>query len=237
MKSRSRILALVTASALVALSLAGCRPAFVTGPLASVSPEIADVTAVELDTNGDVVITEGEPSLTITAPEGVIGRLTADVVAGTLVLGRTGGPMPVIGRVTYQLTVPSLEAITVNGSGDVRSTVSADTLRIEIEGSGDVEVTGIASTDVRVEVSGSGDVELSGTAESLTVELEGSGEIDASGLVVRDAVVEVTGSGDVDVHATETLRAEVSGSGDIRYSGSPDVDSRVTGSGDIEPSH
>jgi Protein of unknown function (DUF2807). len=231
-----RSLALGGTVLLATVALAGCAPLVARGPMTTESPEIGDVTSVVLDTSGDLVISEGEPSLTIHAPANVMDRLTTRVHDGELVLGRDPGPwMFGSSDIRYELTVRSLDELVVDGSGDVTSSVSSDELRVEVSGSGTVTLTGIDAESVTVEISGSGDVELAGAARSLAIALDGSGEVDADDLEVVDAVVEISGSGDVDLYATGTLRAEVSGSGTVEHRGGARVDADVSGSGDVTP--
>jgi hypothetical protein len=208
----TRVLAVGAAAFLASVALTGCVRA--AGPMTSEARDISEVTAVVLDTSGDVEITEGEPSLTIHAPENVIDRLTSEVTGGVLELGRRGGPLPFVGEVRYELTVPSLTSIEINGSGDVTSDVVDDRLTITISGSGDVTV--------------------SGTADSLDIEIDGSGEVDADDLEVADASVEISGSGDADLHVTGALRVDISGSGSVTHRGGAEVDADISGSGDVE---
>ena len=207
----TRVLTVATAAVLAATALTGCVRA--AGPQTTETREISDVTAVVLDTSGDVEITEGEPSLTIHAPANVLDRLTSEVRGGVLELGRRGGPMPFVGEIRYELTVPSLESIEINGSGDVTSTVAGETLTIAISGSGDVTVSGIA--------------------DSLDIEIDGSGEVDADDLEVVDATVDISGSGDAELHVTGTLRVDISGSGSVTHRGGAEVDADISGSGDV----
>jgi hypothetical protein len=230
---RGALVAVATASV---LALAGCVPVVAGGPMTTEEREIGDVSAVELDTSGNLTITEGEPSLVISAPSEALDRLTADTDGSTLRLGTTPGTEVVLGEVRYELTVSDLSEITVNGSGDVESTVSSDAgILVDVDGSGDVSWTGLDADDVTVRVAGSGDVELSGTTAALTIQLDGSGDIDVGDLEARDAVVTIAGSGNVQVTALDTLSAEVTGSGTVTYTGDPEVDSEVSGSGDVVP--
>nr|WP_309708540.1 DUF2807 domain-containing protein [Pseudolysinimonas sp.] len=170
---KPRLLALTAATALVAVALTGCVRV---GPMSSSTPEIDDVSAVVLDTSGDLTITEGDPSLTIHAPAGILDRLTSEVRDGVLVLGRRPGFASFgFAEIRYELTVRSLESIEINGSGDVESTVSGEELTIEINGSGDVVVTGLDAETVELRADGSGDIELMGDAGSLAAEIGGSG--------------------------------------------------------------
>lgn len=216
------------------LMLSGCVPVVVSGPPASEEREIGAVTSVTLDTSGDLTISEGAPSLVIHAPRGALDRLSADSDGDTLRLGTTPGPEIVVGEIRYELTVPHLAEITLNGSGDVVATVSAaGSLQLDLEGSGDVAWTGLDAEDVTVRVAGSGEVEVAGTTGALGIEVDGSGDVDAEELVALDAVVSIAGSGDVYVSARDTLSADISGSGQVTYSGDPEVRADVSGSGDV----
>lgn len=71
--------ALAVAASVLALS--GCSLMIPVGPLTAEERDISDVSRVVLDTSGDLVVSEGEPALTVHAPEGMIGRLTSDWTA------------------------------------------------------------------------------------------------------------------------------------------------------------
>ena len=231
---KPRTLALGAVVVLTAATLTGCARMLPAGPMTSESPDIADVTSVVLDTAGDLEISEGEPSLTIHAPANLIDALTARVSDGVLTLGRRGPDLAWgSADIRYELTLPSLEGIEVNGAGDVDSTVSSDTLTIDVSGAGDVKVEGLDADAVSVSISGAGDVELDGVALSLDVEISGVGEVDADDLEVADAVVDISGTGDANVHVTGSLTADVSGLGSVRHRGGARVDADVSGLGEV----
>jgi hypothetical protein len=216
-----------------AFALAGCMPV-AAGPMTSEQRQISAVTKVVLDTSGDVTISKGEPSLVIHANAAALKRLTSDVHGDTLTLGDKPGFMVDLGTVTYELTLPDLAAIDLNGSGDIDSTVSSgDTIRVAVDGSGDVRWTGLSASTVTISVPGSGHIQVDGTTHDIAISIDGSGSVDAAKLDAQSAVVSVDGSGDVHVAASDTLKAEISGSGHVTYTGNPSVDSKVTGSGDV----
>ncbi len=224
------------ATGTLALLLAGCGvlggdP----GPRTTQERDVEGFTAVALETSGDLVVERGdEPSLTITAGERVLERLTSEVRDGVLVLGSQGRGWDGRGEVDYRLVVPELEAVHVRGSGDVQGDdVAADDLEVVLDGSGDVHLTGADLDALRVRLSGSGDIELAGTTANQDVTIEGSGDYDGRELTARDAAVAVEGSGGADVHVTGALRASVSGSGSITYTGGADVEEDVQGSGTV----
>jgi hypothetical protein len=230
----TRVVTLTAVSAIAALALTGCVPPMA-GPTVSEDREIDAVTTLVLDSSGDVTITEGEPSLVIHAQQAALGRLTSEVSGDTLTLGATGGFLNWgFGEVRYELTLPDLEQLEIDGSGDVDSRISTDgTLVINLDGSGDIEFPDIDAERVEVTISGSGGVQVSGTATELEIDIDGSGDVDAADLQVQEAVVTIGGSGDVSVAARDNLAVRISGSGRVEYTGDPVVDSEVSGSGDV----
>jgi len=136
---------------------------------------------------------------------------------------------------TLFVTLPSIEEVRINGSGDVKgmTAFNQESFKIEINGSGDVDMA-VNANDVELEVDGSGDILLSGKSKSLDVEIDGSGDISAYDLMVENCSVDVNGSGDSKVYVDGYLHANINGSGDIYYKGNTNkVDISENGSGDV----
>lgn len=153
-------------------------------------------------------------SVRVTADSNLLRHVTTRVRGGTLAVGTTGSfttrtPMHV------DVTVPSLDAVTLTGSGTL-------------------VVTGVHARLLAVSLPGTGSVRVAGSAEELRATLSGSGDLQVQDLVARDAATELSGVGEIRVHVTRDLHATVSGTGSIRYSGDPtSVVSRVTGTGSV----
>lgn len=228
-----RITALAALSILTIPLLSAC--AFVpVGPPVTQDRPIDDVSAVSLDAWGDLVITRGEPALTITASSGVIDTLTAEITDGVLHLGAKPGFRVPRGDVHYELTLPAIESVTIDGSGDVDvDFAGAGSVEIVIEGSGSIDASTIDADLVTVSVDGSGEVDLEGTTARFETSIQGSGDIDADDLEARDVVASIDGTGDMRLVATTTLDARISGAGSIRYSGEATVESEIDGVGEI----
>lgn len=227
-----RILAPAVLPVIAVLALSGCvaTPA---APAVSEDREVETVSAVVFNSSGDLIITVGEPSLTITGPSDALERISSESGDDLLVIAATG-PGVAWGDLRYELSMPALTTVRVAGSGDVEVDFStAPDVHVDIDGSGDVEGSGIDSATVSVSIGGSGDIELSGATEGVMARLDGSGEIDLGDLVSADAFVDLAGSGEVRVHATRTLRVDLSGSGTVRYSGGAELVSDITGSGEV----
>jgi len=113
------------------------------------------------------------------------------------------------------VSVPSLDALTVQGSGNI-------------------SVTGINSPSLTVRLPGSGTIHAAGTTTRLDVAIGGSGTALLSRLIAHDATASINGSGSIALTATHSLDASISGSGTIFYTGNPaQVTRSVTGSGTI----
>lgn len=227
-----RLVAALAGALAASVALAGC--AGNVGPTVSRDRDISDVTAVSLLTSGDLTITTGdEPTLTITAGQDVIDRLTSEVHDGVLVLDYQAD-LRNPGKITYALVLPAVDTIRVAGSGDVQATLAPTAhLAISVAGSGDATVRGVDVDDLAVDVAGSGDVHATGSAGRQAVNVKGSGDYAGAALDSRDAVVSVSGAGDAEVHVTRTLDAVIGGSGSISHSGGATVTSDISESGDI----
>ncbi len=232
-------LAAIGSAALAAATLTACTittDGFIEvdpGNRVTESREITEVSSVVLKTSGNLRLTVGEPSLTITAGERALERLTTTIHGDTLEIdltGRWGNP----GRIDYDLVLPELDTISIQGSGAVAGEVApGDRLTIDISGSGQVQLDPVDVSDVAVSISGSGSVSLEGQTETLAVSLPGSGNFAGHDVLARSAVVSISGSGRADVNASQTLDASIAGSGQISYLGDPRVTSNITGSGSV----
>lgn len=223
----------VAGVSVLAVGLAGCG-ALDPGPHETDVRTVGDVSAVQLAAAGTLTIEQGDtPSLTVTAGARALPHVTSAVRDGVLVLDvdsawvRTGG-------VSYHLVLPTVDAITVDGSGVVAAdAASGDRVAITVRGSGHVDVAQVAASDVAVTVAGSGGVSLAGRADHQHVVITGSGSYDAEGMASRRAVVDVAGSGRAELDASEALDVAIAGSGSVTHTGSAVVTSHVDGSGKV----
>ena len=138
---------------------------------------------------------------------------------------------------TVHVKVPSLDRVSVQGSGDVTGTgtFESGTMDLSIQGSGDMDLA-LKSNTVQANVQGSGTIKLSGTCGNLKADVQGSGDVKAGNMSTANATANVNGSGDITVKVAGTLDARISGSGDVRYKGTPaEIKKQVSGSGDIGP--
>lgn len=204
------------------------------GPTRTEQRPIDGVHAVDLRTSGDLTITAGAmPKLTITAGRTTLRYLTSTLHDGTVVLGSRSGH-DASGDIHYQLTLPTLDGLTIGGSGSAHGTLVAnDSFSVIVSGSGSATLDGLAATTVAVQLSGSGDIDLTGTTDAQFVELSGSGTYLGTALTSHTSAVQIAGSGNAQVNVTDQLEARVSGSGDISYTGTPALTTHISGNGTI----
>jgi hypothetical protein len=178
--------------------------------------QVAPFDGVELAGSNNVLIrVGGKQSVVVRADDNLVGRVTTRVQSGTLVIGNTAGSFTTKSPMSVVVDVPSLEALTLDGSGNI-------------------EVNGIRAENLQVSLPGSGTFTGSGSVTRLDVSVSGSGTVRFAELVAADVRAVVSGSGSIFVTAADSLDATVSGSGAILYGGHPqDVKKSVTGSGAI----
>jgi hypothetical protein len=203
-----------------------------------VTDEQRDVDAfheIELDGSFDVYINIGQVTKVIVeAEENLIDYIETRVSNGRLEIDtrrnrciRNNEPMRIY------VSTPSLDKIELNGSGKIECTgLATDMLEIDLDGSGDIFVD-LDAEFIDADISGSGEIEFEGFAEEVDFRISGSGEINALDLLVHEAFATISGSGDMYLHVLELLDIKITGSGDVYYNGNPIVNSTITGSGNV----
>jgi len=205
------------------------------GGITKTTLEVAPFQMLVLQGSIDLRIVPGtEQHIEVEAQSNLAALLSTSVENGVWTITteecfRAKGPFVV------HLTTPGLEAITVQGSGDITSleALYGEELELRVQGSGDMRLE-LQVERLRTIVQGSGDVALSGSAENVDVRVQGSGDVRATELAATDVKVSVMGSGDVAVQCNGLLDASIMGSGDIAYRGTPTgVLQNIKGSGSI----
>lgn len=204
-------------------------------------PVTAEFTGINLTGSTDVVVRQGsKPTITVTGPAEEVAQTETVIDKNRLVIRQkdskhwnwSKGAKGVI----VTVVMPTIEAVTITGSGDLRTDgkFTGTNLTVSLTGSGDLRLDADLSGAVTTTVVGSGDVRLAGRCASHTVKVSGSGDIHAEAMQAASANVKLSGSGDVSIAASESLEASVSGSGDVRYAGNPkQLIKHISGSGSI----
>ena len=224
--------AVLAAASLLALLAAGCDsrvrvegprlnlptvPTQPSGPAATTVTEsrpIAGVNGVRHEAVGHAYIAvSGAESLTVSAPESIIGQLTSEVVAGRLVLGREfGSYQGQASDIQYDITLRQLD-------------------ELELEGVGLLAATGVDTGLFRVDLGGVGEIQAAGRADRQEVRVAGTGSYVAPTLVSRVARVDLSG-GKATIYASERIEGWVGFGCTLEYWGDPELD--IRGGGRVE---
>ncbi len=223
---------------------------------------IQDFTEIKVPGSWEVDIFTGAFDVQVTVDDNIFDDLRVERRGNVLQFGLRPGVI-MFRHVTLraQVSMPTLDAVQVSGSGRValtgfqsstlRTDVSGsgsvkaadchvDALEANVSGSGDIILDGCTVDSAAISISGSGGVVLPGEAaecmgESVSLRISGSGSADLRGCSFADADVRLTGSGSGWLTlGTGDLAGSISGSGSIRYRGAPTrVDIRTSGSGRV----
>lgn len=159
------------------------------------------------------------------------------------------------GKLNVYITVPSIEALSVSGSGNLiaQTKIKANDLDLNVSGSGSLQAE-IDAAEVDADVSGSGNITITGKCKSFESHVSGSGKVKLDVTTVTKADFSVSGSGRIEASGVSaSMKASISGSGrvlaanlktdrcEVRISGSGDVeinvqkelDARISGSGSV----
>ena len=186
------------------------------GVAAAQARSLPPFTAVNVAAGNHVVVRVGaRQSVIVHADRNLLGRITTQVSSGSLMIENTPGTLNLRSPTFVAVTVPSLDALTVQGSGNI-------------------SVTRISSPSLTVRIAGSGTIHAAGTTARLAAAISGSGTVLLSRLIARDATASINGSGRIELTAAHSLEASIAGSGTILYTGNPvQVSKSVSGSGTI----
>jgi hypothetical protein len=200
----------------VALLVTACSVTRGSGQLATESQPVSGFTKVELSGTGELTIEKtGTESLTISAEDNILPRLTSKVSGDTLILATKPNTTIVTTKpITYSLTVKDLTGLALSGSGNIR-------------------IQNLTTTALSIQISGSGTITANGTANDQDLEISGSGRYIADGMTSKTVKARISGSGTASVAAMDVLDVKISGSGTLTYSGDPQITQEISGSGKL----
>jgi hypothetical protein len=225
----------ILAASMLVLATAGCSAGARDGdgqaeqqarPTARRDFQVGQFQSLSLTGLSDVnVVVGGAPSVRAEGDAEMIERLEIAVVDGDLRIGFKDGSSlrSMFGRhrtVTVHVTVPSLAAANLTGSGDISiDRVQGERFAGSITGSGDIKVGAMRVGEAAFNLSGSGEIQAAGTAQRTAVSLTGAGDIELGRLESRTMTISLMGPGDVNARATETAQVSLMGPGDVTISG------------------
>jgi len=208
------------------------------GEIIKETRQLEEFTSIKSLGSADVVITQGNiQKLVVESDKNLIPHITTKVKNGSLLIDIRGSYRNVK-VIRVLITVPNLNAISIEGSGDVSftNTFKGNKMKVNIKGSGDFSGD-FDLKNMDYFVNGSGDGEISGIRGNLSISVSGSGDFEAENLRLEKCDVSVVGSGDIELGGSaENLVIGLTGSGYVNaYElATVNVVASVKGSGDIE---
>lgn len=185
------------------------------GIIVSESRSIDEFDKISFAGAGSVTVVVGSTaSLELECDDNLLEFIRTEVVDGTLHI-HTDQPIAPTERLKVRATALHFERLAIAGSCQAQLQ-GIDTARLElsITGSGKVHSDGVAETLV-IEVAGSGDVECAElTAKNVQVRITGSGDAVVNAL--DDLTVNIAGSGRVRYLGSPQISQRVAGSGKVQ---------------------
>lgn len=222
---------------------------------------VPSFTRISYRVPGTLYLKQGSPQkVELEGPKNVLQEVETEVSGDRLIIGKEGKWMDwnwgEKDNIKVYITVPTIEGISVSGSGDLlaEDKITAGNLDLNVSGSGSMRVAFAATGNVEADVSGSGDIDLKGSCNNFDSDVSGSGKVYASLAIQGMADFGISGSGKIEIQGSaKNAKAGISGSGrvnaanltvetcDIRISGSGDMDisvkeeleANITGSGNV----
>jgi hypothetical protein len=215
------------------------------GRLVATERRPLDKAVAKVDLAGPVNLTLRQgatQSLEVRGEQRLLANIDTSIDGDVLHIGPRGILLRHRTPIEVTVTLPTLESLSVNGSGEhTVSGFAGDHLDVALDGSGsmrfngryreimaavhgsgDLELTGGTSDTVDAAVVGTGRLTLVGSSRALHAEMRGSGDLDARHLRAEEVALMQKGSGESAVYASKRLHAEMSGSGEARVFGNPD---------------
>lgn len=227
---------------LVAIAVGGCswsesgQALKGSGTVVDESRTVTGFTAVDLQGIGVLRLSQGTAeSLTVRTDDNLQPLITTRVRDETLVMAidtrdHPHGIAPT--TLVYDLTVTSLEALSVSGAARVEGgSLSTGDLRLDIDGAARIVFDDLRAETLHVSSDGNSAFTLSGAVDAQEINIAGAGEYQAKALASRTADIRISGAGHVAIQVAESLDASIDGTGVIEYAGSPTVDQHITGLG------
>jgi hypothetical protein len=173
--------------------------------------------AIELAGTLEVDVTVGKPaSVQISGDADMLGKVLTTVKDGVLVIDTDRDLHRRHLHLRATVTTPDLTAVTLSGTGGMKVTgVANESIALSLPGTGAMTLAGSTGT-LRIVVDGTGQIAAKDlAAKAAMVEVSGTGQ--ATLRVTESLIAKVTGTGSIDVHGHPTsVKKSVSGVGSIR---------------------
>lgn len=187
------------------------------GPVVTKALDLTGFDSITLNGGCDIeFIQQSDFLVSVEANEEVFEHLDYHVEGNTLVLEAKDKVNIIADKYNVTIGLPVLKNFTVNGAGDVdlkNGYSAADDLKIEVNGAGDLDFTGVRVPALSISVNGAGDIDADDLeVQDLKISVNGAGDAKVSGKADR-ASFSVAGVGGIDARNLDCEDIETSKSG------------------------
>ncbi len=177
--------------------------------------------AIEVNVPCDIeYISSGTPALRMLAnSDAVIDAVQVEVIDGVLII-KWEQPIRRFGSLKLYVESRYLNSLKVNGAGDfeaLKCVSSNDEFKLQINGSGDVDIHSLSAKNLYIKINGASDTEIAGLrCDLIDLQINGAGDCDLEGKT--DVLnVKINGAGDVDVSDLQVgqMNTAIRGAGNI----------------------
>jgi len=220
--------------------------------------DFENLTKIDLAIPGNLFIQEGPQFIEIEAPSDIIDKILNESIIGSerwiIELNDCYNGE----KINVWATLPKFIALDVSGSGKISSLDTlrnVESLNLEIDGSGDMEIQILDGQKLDLEIAGSGSLNIisrnminhsydiigSGDivsqfdeGETIRMRIQGSGNVEAMG-IVNEQYIEIEGQGDIKGFGLCSTSCEIEskGSGNCEVKVNDKLSVRIEGSGDV----
>ena len=224
---------------MTAILFQSCEKLIGEGPVVTETRITPNFTGVELKVPGKLYYTEGAVyKVELQSQQNILNEIETIMSGNGLVIRfrHNNTNLKSGENIMVKITAPAISKLEVHGPGNIESQAPFNpaSLRLAVNGSGNIRVHNIATDFLDADISGSGKINLiEGVTNNQSLEISGSGEMDFGNFIARKTTAHISGSGNIKVNTAETLDVNISGSGSVRYRGNPAVTSSVSGPGSV----
>jgi hypothetical protein len=170
------------------------------GDITRATRSVPPFTRIRAELAGDVVIEEGSESLVqVETDSNLQDIVTTSVEGDTLVLSTRANVAVCFNQLRVVVGLPAFEGASLDGTGDVsiEKPSPGAAVSLSLSGTGDLTFRGSADT-LTIDLSGTGSVHLTdGSASETSITLSGVGDVDGARFTPGRLSKDVTGVGDV----------------------------------------
>ncbi len=205
---------------------------------------VSSFTRLSYRVPGKLYLKQGSPQkVELEGPKDILAEIETEVTGDRLIIGKENRwndwNWSSKDQVTVYVTMPTIEGVTVSGSGNLycEEKINVADLALNVSGSGSLRLAFNATGNVEGDVSGSGDMDLKGSCNNFDSDVSGSGKVYVSMAAKGTADFGVSGSGKVQAQGSaQEVRVGISGSGRVNAADltADRCNVRISGSGDAE---